>query len=312
MNLKNKLIISSLGFSLLLGGCSDMNNAGTEKTTDKQTAAQEATQTKDVFVSVQDYKGEGYELDNGEKTDKIAEANREEIDEAVKAFFRDTYKTEVKVHNIVGAVDGATVFVESIGEPHFYTFAIVPIDIKEEKVITDQVWSQEGQVEDAIMTGLFAMIFDEEIAVLDKYLEKVVSENEVTGITEEALQYVQAGGYSTPYYYIDTTSDKFNPLLEEYLKNPDKSKKEWKALFDESMYIPEDIITTVYLYMTEEGMEPDKAVFDQIVSDIENMEGLAKGSYSVILNDNLIDKRNADGTKDNTLERSYPEYIVIE
>jgi Protein of unknown function (DUF1672) len=116
---KNKLIISSLGLSLMLGGCSDMNHAGTEKTTEKQPAVQEEKQIEDVFVSVQDYKGEGYELDNGEKTDKIAEANREKIDKAVKAFFQDTYMTEVVVHNVVGAVDVATVFVESVGEPHF-------------------------------------------------------------------------------------------------------------------------------------------------------------------------------------------------
>jgi len=308
VNHKNKLIISSLGLSLMLGGCSDMNKTGIEKTTDKQTATQEEKQTEDVFVSVQDYKGEGYELDNGEKTDKIAEANREEIDEAVKAFFQDTYKTEVVVHNVVGAVDGATVFVESVGEPHFYTFAIVPI--KGDKVLTDKIWSQEGQVEDAIMTGLFAMIFDEEIAVLNLHLEKVVNENSVTGITKEALQNVHAGGFSTPYYYIDTTGDKFDILLDEYLKNPEKSSEEWKGFFSRDMYESEDIITTVYLYMEGKNLEPDKVVFDKIVSVIEETEGIPKGSYSIYLNDNLVDKTNSSGVKDNSLERSYPDDVI--
>jgi hypothetical protein len=292
----------------MLGGCSDMNKTGIEKTTDKQTATQEEKQTEDVFVSVQDYKGEGYELDNGEKTDKIAEANREEIDEAVKAFFQDTYKTEVVVHNVVGAVDGATVFVESVGEPHFYTFAIVPI--KGDKVLTDKIWSQEGQVEDAIMTGLFAMIFDEEIAVLNLHLEKVVNENSVTGITKEALQNVHAGGFSTPYYYIDTTGDKFDILLDEYLKNPEKSSEEWKGFFSRDMYESEDIITTVYLYMEGKNLEPDKVVFDKIVSVIEETEGIPKGSYSIYLNDNLVDKTNSSGVKDNSLERSYPDDVI--
>ncbi|MDQ0233676.1 hypothetical protein J2S19_005033, partial [Metabacillus malikii] len=44
-----------------------------------------------------------------------------------------TYKTEVKVHNVVGSQDAATVFVESVGEPHFYTYAVVPIENKRKK-----------------------------------------------------------------------------------------------------------------------------------------------------------------------------------
>jgi hypothetical protein len=312
VNFKKKLIISSMGLSLMLGGCSDMNNAGIEKETEKQTAAQQEQQTENVYVSVQDYKGEGYELDNGEKTDKIAESYRKEIDEAVKAFFQNTYKTEVKVHNVVGAADGATVFVESVGEPHFYTFAIVPIDIEEEKVLIDKVWSQEGQVEDAIMTGLFAMIFDKEIAILDQYMDKIVSENQVTGFTEEALQNVRAGGFSTPYYYINTAGDKFDILFDEYLKDPQKSSEDWKNIYSKDMFEPEDIIITVYLYMEDKKAEPDKEVFNKIVSGIEKTEGLPKGAYSVYLNDNLVDKRNSRGVKDNSLEKSFPSEIIRE
>ncbi|TDL74983.1 DUF1672 family protein [Peribacillus frigoritolerans] len=310
MNYKKKLIISSMGLSLMLGGCSDMNNAGTEKEIEKQTAAQQEKQMEDVYVSVQDYKGEGYELDNGKKTDKIAESNREEIDEAVKAFFQDTYKTEVKVHNVVGAADGATVFVESVGEPHFYTYAIVPIE--GDKVLSDKVWSQEGQVEDAIKTGIFAMIFDQEFSALDQYVEDVVKENPVVGITQEALETVRAGGYSTPYYYVNTLDPAFDKLYNAYLKNPDLSKEEWKQTFTKNDYPSKGVIITLYLYMKEEGAKPDQKVFDKVVKDLEEMDGFPRGSYSVYLNDNLIDKTNGIGTKDNTLERSNPDYIVKE
>ncbi|WP_404443030.1 DUF1672 domain-containing protein [Sutcliffiella horikoshii] len=65
--------------------------------------------------------GEGYTLKNGEKTDKIAKENKEEITKAVEKFFLEKYKTEVIVHNRVGANDGASVYVESLREPHFYT-----------------------------------------------------------------------------------------------------------------------------------------------------------------------------------------------
>lgn len=63
---------------------------------------------------------------------------------------------------MVGAKDGATVFVESKGEPHFFTYAVVPINVKEKKVMTDQIWADEFQVENAIKGGLYHMIFSEE------------------------------------------------------------------------------------------------------------------------------------------------------
>lgn len=308
MNRKNKIIISSLGLSLMLGGCFDMNNEGTKKTTEKQTAAQEEEQTEDVFVSVQDYKGEGYELDNGEKTDKIAEANREKIDEAVKAFFQDTYKTEVVVHNVVGAVDGATVFVESVGEPHFYTYAIVPI--KGDKVLTDKVWSQEGQVESAIRGGLYGILYDKELQTLNEYLEKVTIENPVVGTRIEAIENVGATGYSTPFYYITVLDESFDILYDKYIENPDTTKKTINQLINKEAVDPNMLRVTIHLYMKEKNTEPEKRMFDQIIKDIEEMEGLPPASYSIFLNDNTIDRKSADGTKENTLEKTDPDYIV--
>ncbi|MDL4841724.1 hypothetical protein [Aquibacillus rhizosphaerae] len=46
------------------------------------------------FVSVQDYNGEGYDLKNGEETDRIAEANRDQVEEAVIKFFIEKYKKD--------------------------------------------------------------------------------------------------------------------------------------------------------------------------------------------------------------------------
>ncbi|WP_262421999.1 DUF1672 domain-containing protein [Bacillus aquiflavi] len=228
------------------------------------------------------------------------------MDKAVKKFFLDNYKTEVIVHNVVGAVDGASVFVESVGEPHFYTYAIVPIDIDEEKVLTDQVWSQEGQVEDSIAGALYAMIFDEEIATLDHYLQTFVNNHPVIGKRIDAIANVGANGYSTPYYYINTIDEAFDSLFKTYIQNPNLSKDEWKKQLTRNDFDPKGIILTIQLYMKEPNIEPNKAIFDQIVSDIENMDGLPRGSYTVILNDNNVDKKTAIGTKDNSLERSDP------
>ena len=70
----------------------------------------------------------------------------------------ENYKTDVTIQNFVSAADGVSVFVESVSEPHFYTFAIVPVDVKNKEVKVDSVWSQEGQVENAIQSGLYAML----------------------------------------------------------------------------------------------------------------------------------------------------------
>ncbi|MBP3041482.1 DUF1672 family protein [Bacillaceae bacterium Marseille-Q3522] len=276
----------------------------------KNQSVPEEQKTEDYLVRVQDYTGEEYELRNGEETDKIAEAHRSEIEKAVKEFFLGKYKTEVIVHNVVGAIDGATVFVESVGEPHFYTFATVPIDIGEKKVLTDNVWSQQGQVEDAIITAIYAMIFDEEIKKLDQYIESLIKEYPITGITEESLEKVRAGGFSTPYYYINSLDDAFDTLLTSYLQNPKTTKEEWKQIFKKDSFDPEGLNIAIDLYMSEPNTEPDKDIFNKIVSDIETMGGIPQGAYSIFLNDNLIDKKTANGVKDNTLERSVPNRII--
>lgn len=309
MNKKRKTIALGIGFSvsLLLGGCFEMKSSENQLTEESESKSKVE---EDYYISVQEYTGQGYKLPNGEKTDKIAKEYRKEIDKAVKKFFREKYKTEVIVHNTVGAVDGATVFVESVGEPHFHTFVVIPIDVDEEEVLTDQVWSQEGEVENAIMAGIYGMIYEEEFNKLDQYLDSIVKEHPVTGIRQEALEKVAGGKFSTPYYYVNAIEYEFDALLKEYLKNPHMEKATWKEKFKGATFNPEGLLITLDLYMSKPNTEPDKVIFDKIVSDIKNMEGLPSGAYSIILNDNLISKRSARGTKDNSLRSADPDYII--
>src|SRR5690625_3824022 len=179
---RNYVLVVLIMCALIVGGCLNMGNSGDEtqgendNTKDNGNDKQNAYEQEN-YIPIQEYTGEGFTLrDANPKTGEIAEANREEVATAVEGFFKNKYKTEVDVHNIVSAVDGVSVFVESVGEPHFYSFAIVPIDIKNEEVKVDQVWSQEGQVEDAIQGGLYAMAFEDEFAKLDEYLESITHE----------------------------------------------------------------------------------------------------------------------------------------
>ncbi|MBP3041883.1 DUF1672 family protein, partial [Bacillaceae bacterium Marseille-Q3522] len=217
--------------------------------------------TEDYLVRVQDYTGEGYELRNGEETDKIAKAHRLEIEKAVKDFFLEKYKTEVTVHNVVGAIDGATVFVESVGEPHFYTYAIVPINAEKKKVYINNVWTEEGQVEDCISGGIYAMIFEEELKKLDQYLQTLVSEYPIVGSRIEAIQNVGAVGYSTEFYYITTYDDNLIKLSDLYLQYPTRTKEEWKNSFNKNSFEPDGVIIAINLHMKESEAKPDKVIF---------------------------------------------------
>lgn len=308
-----KLVIGSISTMLLLGGCVSVENSK-ENTNSNSTETTEKDNQDERYVSVQDYTGEGYMPRNGEETDKIAKDHKDEISEAVQKFFIDTYRTEVKVHNVVGSQDAATVFVESVGVPHFYTYAVVPIDKKNNEVKLDRVFTQEGQVEDAIKGGLYYQIFKEEFAQLDNYIEELVSKGEVIGRTTESLENVGGVGFMTPYYFISTSIHDvaLEKLYKTYMENPNIDINELKEVFESSNFEPKRLTISVQLYMSEKNEQPSEEIFNQLCKDIEVLQNIPKGSYSVTLNDNLIDKLTAIGIKDNSLEIIDPNYIVRE
>ncbi|MCY7791398.1 DUF1672 family protein [Bacillus haynesii] len=106
-----KIITLSIGIPMLLGGCMNLDLGNHDKNGDKTEANNNQEEYNQNLIRVQDYTGQGYALDGGQATAKIAEAHHEEIEKAVKAFCLDKYKTKVKVHNIVGALNAASVFV---------------------------------------------------------------------------------------------------------------------------------------------------------------------------------------------------------
>ncbi|WP_238343594.1 DUF1672 family protein [Gracilibacillus saliphilus] len=243
---------------------------------------------------------------------KIANANREVIEKAVKRFFDEEYNTEVIVHNIAGNVDGATVFVESVGEPHFYTYAIIPINKQNEEILVDHVWSQEGQIENAIMAGIYGMVMEKEFQHLTDLIEEVNQEYDLTGINKEAIP-VGANRFSNEYYFVTIWDDKdFEGAYREYLKNSNRSGKEWEETIQLNKIEPDGISIAINLYMAEKDVEPNQEAFDHLIDKIEEADNIPKGRYGISLHDNYIDMKVASGSKDNTLEKGHPNYIVKE
>ncbi|WGG45307.1 DUF1672 family protein [Rossellomorea sp. DA94] len=300
MKTKYKKSISRIiGLSLLLGAC--LHKEGETN-----------GPYKDTYVRVQEYDGDGYVLRGGEEADKIAEEKSEEVKEAVKDFFMKTYKADVNVHNIVGNVDGATVFVESTGPVHFYSSAIVAMDLSEKRVW--DVTSLDGDIEGDIQGGLYRLLFKKEFQELEQYLSEIVSANAVVGKTEKSLQNVGGSGYMTPYYYLSVPPDDeaILPVYEAYLHDPEIPVSGLKQLFSIEEFSAEDYNITIQLFMEKEQAEPDKALFNQIQKDLKEMDSIPKGNYSIIINDNLINEKVDDGIKDNSLELSFPDSIVKE
>jgi hypothetical protein len=259
----------------------------------------------DRYVSVNDYTGEGYDLVNGEKTDVIANEKFAEIEEAMKAFFLEEYKTEVIVHNVVGNMDGATVFVESVGEPHFHTYAMIGIDVKEEQIMTESIWTEASQVEQSLFGGLLAMIMDEEFAVLDNFVEDLADKHPIVGWRQEAINNVGSTGYTTPYYFTQPMAlrDEMEKMNRLYFENPEISAEELKSQFDKEAYNANYLTISIQVYMDEKDSKPTESLLDEIVQEFKALEGVPRGNYSISLHDNYVNKLSASGSQDNTLRK---------
>ncbi|MCA0174027.1 DUF1672 family protein [Bacillus sp. RAR_GA_16] len=312
MTIKKFVHTGILCSAFILGGCSALSHSNdeTEIETDKKTETERIEDN--YFVSIQDYTGKGYTLDNGEETDQIAEENRDEVERAIKKYFKEEYQTEVTIHNIVGAIDGATVFVESVGKPHFYSYAIIPIDKDKQKMDSEGVWSQEGQVKTSIVSGLYAWIYEEKFKELDKFVEKLSEEYPIVGMRKEAIENVGGGYYTTPYYNVTIFGGRIKELLSEYLEDPKKGIEEWRKMVDPSQLDPSMISISIEMYMQEKDTAPNKSTFNEIVDKLTEKEGLPAGEYSFYLHDNQIDKTNGQNNKENSLEKAAPHYIVKE
>ncbi|MFA9457783.1 DUF1672 family protein [Halalkalibacter sp. AB-rgal2] len=283
-----------------LGGCLSMFGEISEEEHAERT-----------LMSVNEYTGEEYRLRGGQATNDLAQELFPDIEEAVQAFFREEYKTDVIVHNAVGASGGATVFVESVGEPHFHTFAVIPIDTENKRVRAEDVWTEEGQVEQSLFGGLLAMIMEDEFKALEEYLVGLTKEYPVVGLRQEAVNNVKATGYTTPHFFVQPlTMDELEEVNQLYLNNPDITKEELREHFDIESYKAESLSIVINLYMSEPGVDPDEEIFDMVVDDLESMNCIPRGAYAFLLRDNNVIKRTGTGNDQNYLRRNTPNKII--
>ncbi len=298
-----KLLACSISTALLMGGCFGAENAQ-ESSKEQNPVAR----PKDQYESVLTYSGDGYDLPGGEENEKTAKKHKDEVVKATKDYLKDEYNIDVEVHNMVGNQDGVTVFFETTGRLHFYSTAIVPIDTENQRILSDNLWTLDGRIENSIRGSLYAYINEDEFKELDKEMESVAKTYDIVGSSLESLKNVGGNGYSTPFYHVTSTKLDLamKPVYDLYLENPKATKEELAESYDTSNFDPNYTFITIQGFMKKEKAKPDQDAFNNIERFVKENNNLPKGTYEIFLNDHYVQKNKGTGLKMNSIKYSTP------
>ncbi|MFS4726653.1 DUF1672 domain-containing protein [Staphylococcus aureus] len=205
-----KFIGSVLTTTLILGGCSMMENESSKDTN---------TETKSVPVEMEasKYVGQGFQPPAEKDAIEFAKKHKDKIAKRGEQFFMDNFGLKVKATNVVGSGDGVEVYVHC--DDHDIVFnASIPFD----KSIIDSDSSLRSEDKGDDMSTLVGTVLSgfEYRAQKEKYdnLYKFFKDNEekyqYTGFTKEAINKTQNSGYENEYFYIVANI----PTLQEYRK----------------------------------------------------------------------------------------------
>ncbi|MBC1443633.1 DUF1672 family protein [Listeria seeligeri] len=259
-----KILIVLLGSLLILGGCFQMN----EKTEEEK--EQEGT------TPVQDYVGQGYSFVDGDKSAERVKKHEEEIKQEAINYMKTTYKTDVKVNNVVPARNAAVVMVECEEPIQFHTSVIVSLVLNKDDVGSAR--SEEGEVEKAIVGGLYAKAYKEEFEHLDAFAEKIAKENDLLGMRDEAIDKTASEGYTSNYYFLSIFASDYPSVYNAYLENQDISAEELKILFAKDDPTSKNILIPMKFFSKENKL-PKQKVADNLAEETRKEEGLPKGNY---------------------------------
>ncbi|EAG9426506.1 DUF1672 family protein [Listeria monocytogenes] len=271
-----KKIIGLLASLILLGGCFNMN----EKT--EQEKAQEGT------TPVQDYVGQGFSFVDGEKSAERVKKDEEKIKQEAINYMKNTYKTDVKVNNVVPARNAAVVMVESEEPIQFHTYVIVGLILNKDEV--GNARSDEGEVEKAIVGGLYAKAYEEEFKNLDVFAEKIAKKNNLLGMRAEAIDKTASDGYTSNYYFLSIFALDYPSVYNAYLENPKISAEELKKLFEKDDSTSKNLSLPMAFFSKEDKL-PEQKLADDLAEELRKEKGLPKGSYDIRVYKNSIVNR---------------------
>ncbi|HDK7705622.1 TPA: DUF1672 domain-containing protein [Staphylococcus aureus] len=258
-----KFIGSVLATTLILGGCSTMENKSSKDTN---------TETKSVpeEMEASKYVGQGFQPPAEKDAIEFAKKHRKEFEKVGEQFFKDNFGLKVKATNVVGKDDGVEVYVHC--EDHGIVFnASLPL-YKDAIHQKGSMRSNDNGDDMSMMVGTVLSGFEYR-AQKEKYdnLYKFFKENEkkyqYTGFTKEAINKTQNVGYQNEYFYITYLSRNLKEYRKYYEPLIHKNDKEFKegmqqARKELNYTANTDAVST--LFSTKKNFTKDNTVDDVI------------------------------------------------
>ncbi|MCS5410667.1 DUF1672 domain-containing protein [Staphylococcus aureus] len=258
-----KFIGSVLTTTLILGGCSAMENESNKDTN---------TETKSVpeEMEASKYVGQGFQPPAEKDAIEFAKKHRKEFEKVGEQFFKDNFGLKVKATNVVGKDDGVEVYVHC--EDHGIVFnASLPL-YKDAIHQKGSMRSNDNGDDMSMMVGTVLSGFEYR-AQKEKYdnLYKFFKENEkkyqYTGFTKEAINKTQNVGYQNEYFYITYLSrnlKEYRKYYEPLIHKNDKEFKEGMQQARKELDYTANTDAVFTLFSTKKNFTKDNTVDDVI------------------------------------------------
>ncbi|EWC19840.1 lipoprotein [Staphylococcus aureus F27254] len=258
-----KFIGSVLATTLILGGCSTMENESKKDT---------KTETKSVpeEMEASKYVGQGFQPPAEKNAIEFAKKHRKEFEKVGEQFFKDNFVLKVKATNVVGKDDGVEVYVHC--EDHGIVFnASLPL-YKDAIHQKGSMRSNDNGDDMSMMVGTVLSGFEYR-AQKEKYdnLYKFFKENEkkyqYTGFTKEAINKTQNVGYKNEYFYITYSSrslKEYRKYYEPLIRKNDKEFKEGMERARKEVNYAANTDAVATLFSTKKNFTKDNTVDDVI------------------------------------------------
>ncbi|CAC7088514.1 putative lipoprotein [Staphylococcus aureus] len=258
-----KFIGSVLATTLILGGCSTMENESKKDT---------KTETKSVpeEMEASKYVGQGFQPPAEKNAIEFAKKHRKEFEKVGEQFFKDNFGLKVKATNVVGKDDGVEIYVHC--EDHGIVFnASLPL-YKDAIHQKGSMRSNDNGDDMSMMVGTVLSGFEYR-AQKEKYdnLYKFFKENEkkyqYTGFTKEAINKTQNVGYKNEYFYITYSSrslKEYRKYYEPLIRKNDKEFKEGMERARKEVNYAANTDAVATLFSTKKNFTKDNTVDDVI------------------------------------------------
>ncbi|EOD8464030.1 TPA: DUF1672 domain-containing protein [Staphylococcus aureus] len=258
-----KFIGSVLATTLILGGCSTMENESKKDTkTERKSVPEEMEASK--------YVGQGFQPPAEKNAIEFAKKHRKEFEKVGEQFFKDNFGLKVKATNVVGKDDGVEVYVHC--EDHGIVFnASLPL-YKDAIHQKGSMRSNDNGDDMSMMVGTVLSGFEYR-AQKEKYdnLYKFFKENEkkyqYTGFTKEAINKTQNVGYKNEYFYITYSSrslKEYRKYYEPLIRKNDKEFKEGMERARKEVNYAANTDAVATLFSTKKNFTKDNTVDDVI------------------------------------------------